>query len=99
MRLLTKEEYTRYYRNKTFYNTKFHEENIIPEGSNERRDNANLHILKRIEKEFKLDLEMNNEDRLDFATEIKPFCDLRPPLSYQLLLQRHLASPQLVIEK
>jgi hypothetical protein len=53
----SKEEYTEHYQKGLLYNTKFHEENILkPPVNIELRDNPNLHIIKRIEKEFKIQL-------------------------------------------
>lgn len=48
VRLLARQEYTDYYNNHTFYNTKFHEENIIRPGSTELRDNPNHALIKRL---------------------------------------------------
>lgn len=44
----------------------------------ELRDNPNLHIIKRIEKEFKIQLEMCNEETLEEETPTP----LPPPLNY-----------------
>lgn len=68
---MTKQEYTQLYQEGKLRDTKIHEENLImPAVSTELRDNPQLRVLKRIEKDFKGKLEGSREDSLVFEKDI-----------------------------
>ncbi len=89
--MLTRQEYTDYYNNHTFYDTKFHEENIIHAGSTELRENPNFALIKRLEKEFKIELEVYQEEAISFEKDVQPYTQIRPPLSFANLLASNKA--------
>jgi hypothetical protein len=99
VKLLTKQEYTQHYKNKTLYKTKFHEENLVFEGSNQLRDNINFHAIKRIEKDFKIELEMVEEDKLVYESDILPFSELKPSLHFLDLFAKHTSSTTNTVHK
>lgn len=97
VRLLTRQEYTDHYNKRILYGTKFHQELILPapsSSSDQLRDNPNHLLLKRLEKEFKIQLAATVEDSVAYEQEIQPYAAIRAPLNFATMLSNNKSRPK-----
>lgn len=85
---MTKQEYADNYSKGVLHGTKIHAELIKAPVSIQLRENHNELILKRMEKTFKLNMEMLVEDTFDFDQEEAHSKPLSSPLNFVQMLKK-----------
>ena len=53
------------------------------------RENYNYALIKKIEKEFKIEMEVNVEDALNFERDVRPYSEIKAPLDFTIMLAKN----------